>query len=78
MYFQLAALCVCLLTQELIRILRLLIERMILIICIDTNHFARSNKASYVVNVSVGLIGIDPVFYPDYFICIQVIFQDLL
>ncbi len=78
MYFQFAALCICLPAQELICVLRLLIEWMILVICINTNHFSRSNKASHVVNVSVGFVWIDTVFYPDHFICIQIIFEDLL
>ena len=78
MYFELASLCVCLLAQELISILRLLIERMVLIVCINTYNLTRSDKASHVIDMSVSLIRIDSVFYPDYFLCIQIIFEDLL
>ena len=61
MHLQAAALGVGRLTERTEDVLRLLIKRMVLVLCPDAGHLARPDEAGHVVDVAVRLVGVDAV-----------------
>jgi len=77
-YLQLAALGIRSFAQSFVGGLCLLIERILRILGPNAGHLAGGDEAGHVVDMTVGLVGIDAVLDPDDLLAVQVVAQHLL
>ena len=78
MHLQLAAFGICRLREQLIRIARRLIERVLRVVRPDARDLARADEAGHVVDVAVGLLGVDAVAQPEHLLAAEIVAEHAL